>query len=197
MGPKQLLLATVAGIMSGFVSPAHANPDVWIEAGVTYRFDGGMVTGMTYDWKFDAFFSSLTIDVFDTNANGTLDPIEVEQLRAETFDPLDAYGYHLYIWEAGERREEFRIESFSAEVEDMRLVYRFTVAIDPPADPRAGAFITSLHDPAIFVDFAFREADFLMVEGEMGADCGFRIARGEGDLSGHRQPVSLKCGDQK
>ena len=40
---------------------AHANPDVWVKAAMTYRFDDGKITAVTFDWRFAEYFSSRTI----------------------------------------------------------------------------------------------------------------------------------------
>ena len=115
-------------------------------------------------------------------------------MRSEAFDPLADFGYFVHIWEGEVKRNELEIETFTADIENGLLVYRFTVALTPPADPGSGEIIASLHDESIFVDFRFREKDFLLVQGAMDPGCKFRIARGKGAQSGHRQPVTLYCG---
>lgn len=187
-------LFALTALVSLEFSAALANPDVWVKAGMTYRLEGGKITGISYDWEFDEFFSSRTIAFFDADQDGELGPAEVEHLRSEAFDPLARFSYFVHVWEGAEKRNELEIETFAARAENGLLIYRFTVALSPPADPGSGEIIASLHDESTFVDFRFRERDFLLVQGAMEPGCKFTIARGSDARSGHRQPVTLTCG---
>lgn len=189
----RLLFAVTILVVLEF-SAAFANPDVWVQTGMIFRFEDGKVTGVSYDWAFDEFFSSRTIASFDADGDGELEPAETVRLRREAFDPLAEFSYFVHVWEGDQKRNELEIESFAADVDEGLLVYRFTVALTPPVDPVADEIIASLHDESIFVDFRFREKEFLLVEGAMDPGCRFRIARGRGAQSGHRQTVSLYCG---
>ena len=189
------LLAAPFILLSG-ESAAHANPDVWVEAGMTYLFEQGRVSGIAYEWSFDEFFSSSMLAAFDADGDGALDPEEAARLRVQAFDPLSESGYFVHLWENGERRRDFTVDSFAAGIDDSRLVYRFTVVLTPPADPARGGFAASLHDDEIYVDFDFRKSGFLLVEGAMGSGCRFRVARGRGAQAGHRQVVTLNCGEE-
>ncbi len=191
----QLLFAVSCTLLSG-MSVAVANPDVWVRVGMTYKFEPGGVSGIAYEWSFDEFFSSSMLAAFDADGNGALESEEVARLKEQAFDPLAESGYFVHLWEGGERRQDFAIESFAAGIDGARLVYRFTVALSPPAEPGRGGFAASLHDSEIYVDFDFRKKDFLLAEGAMNSGCKFRIARGKGAQAGHRQVVTLTCGEE-
>ena len=188
------LLLAVALLFALGAPGAGANPDVWVKTGMTYRFEDGKITGITFAWRFDEYFSSRTIGTYDVDHSGVLEAKEVERLRGEAFDPLEKFGFYVHIWVAGEKRENLKIEDFAATIDGKLLVYRFTVALTPPADPGAGDIVASLYDKSIYVDFRFFAKKFLLVEGAMKPGCKFRIARGRGAQSGHRQPVTLNCG---
>ena len=190
---KKLLLATAMLVTLG-TPGAHANPDVWVKAAMTYRFDDGKIAAFTFDWRFDEYFRSRTIKTYDADRSGALEAKEVNNLRGEAFDPLEKFGYYVHIWAAGEKRENPKIEDFAATIDGKMLVYRFTVALTPPADPGVGDIVASLYDKAIYVDFRFIKKNFILVEGAMRPGCKFQIKRGRGTQSGHRQPVTLKCG---
>ena len=189
---KAVLLATSLLLLD--IASTNANPDVWVKAGITYRFEGGKLTGFRFDWRFDEYFSSRSIQTYDADQSGVLEPAEVERLRVEAFDPLAQFDYYTHIWVAGKKREGLTIEDFAATIDGTHLVYRFTAALTLPLDPKTGAIVISLYDQNIVVDFRFFEENFLLVEGAMDSDCKFRIARGKGAQSGHPQPVTLKCG---
>ena len=177
-----------------WVSDAHANPDVWITAGATYRIEDMKVTAITFEWRFDEYYSNRTIRTYDSNENWVLEAEEVERLGGEVFVPLEKFDYYVHIWVGGEKRENHHIESFEARVDDTKLVYRFTVALTPSANLRAEEVIVSLYDKEIYVDFQLFKNSFLLVQGVMNSDCKFRIARGKDAQSGHAQPITLKCG---
>ena len=86
------------------------------------------------------------------------------------------------------------IKNFSVRSFGSVLVYHFTVVLTPNIDTDAGDVVVSLYDKSIYVDFDFVEKDFIRTQGVMKQGCKFRIARGKGVQSGHRQPVTLKCG---
>ncbi len=187
------LLAALLGALGA--QAVHANPDVWVTAGATYHFEDRKVSAITFEWRFDAYFSSRAIQTFDRDRNGVLEVAEIADLRGEVFDPLKKFDYYVHIWVGREKRGRPRIEKFAAAIDDRKLVYRFTVRLTPPADPAVEEIIASLHDRDIVVDFRLFEKNFLLVDGAMDPDCKFRIARGKGAQSGHAQPITLGCGD--
>ena len=174
---------------------AAANPDVWVKAATTFRFEESKITGIRFEWQFDEYFSSRTIKTFDTDQNGSLDLMEVINLRKEAFNPLEKFAYYTHIWVAKTKRGAPIIENFKASIDENRLVYRFTIPLVPPADPGSSSVIASLYDEVYHVDFKFKEKNFILVDGEMNPSCKFKIKRGRGAMSGHRQPVTLFCGE--
>lgn len=175
-------------------TPARGNPDVWVEAGIVFEFEEYRVTGLTFVWRFDDYYSSRAIRTHDHDRNGVLGPAEVEALRTGTFDPLARFDYYVHVWARGQKLEGHEVDRFTASVEEGRLVYEFSVPLTPPVDPDDGPMTASLFDEERVVDFRFSESDFLLVGGAMKTGCKFRVARGSGALSGHPQPVTLECG---
>ena len=172
---------------------ARANPDVWVETKITVAFDEQRVRSLDFLWAFDDFYSAHTIQTYDLDGDGTLNPLEVRNLRAETFDPLSPADYFVHIWSGEEQYDGIDVDRFAARIEQARLVYEFTVGVTPPLDPKAKPVSVSLFDRENFVDFSFSDSPFLLVSGEMTPGCKFRIARGVGAQSGHPQPVTLAC----
>ncbi len=190
-------LPAAGAVLSAFLSaatPVVANPHVWVESRITFELEDSRVEALTFEWRFDDFYSAYAIRTHDLDGDGVLAPEEVQGLRAGSFDPLARFGYHVHVWVGGARREEHTVERFSARVEDGRLVIEFSVPVTPPADPAEGAVVVSLFDGRNEVDFRFAESNFLLADGEVGSDCRFRIARGRGDQAGHSLPVTLACG---
>ena len=78
----------VALTVSLAAAEARANPDVWVEATIIVAFDDQRVSGLEFSWIFDDFYSARTVQTYDLDRDGALNPLEVKNLRAETFDPL-------------------------------------------------------------------------------------------------------------
>ena len=183
----------VALTVSLGATEARANPDVWVETTITVAFDERRVSGLEFSWAFDDFYSAHTIQTYDLDRDGTLNPLEAKHLRAETFDPLSPDDYFVHVWSGEDRQEGHDVDRFAARIEETKLVYEFSVPITPSLDPAEEPVTISLFDHDRFVDFSFSASPFLLVSGGMAPGCEFRIARGKGTQSGHPQPVTLAC----
>ncbi len=188
-------LACVIALALFIPAPVEANPDVWVKSAVTYHFSDNRVTGLTYRWRFDNYFSSRNIETYDLDKSGQFESDEMERLRRETFDPLVKHGYHAHVWQDDSRYADLEATDFNAGIEDERLVFGFHLRLEPSADPFAGPVISSLFDAETVVDFRFVKKKFLLVEGTMPSGCKFRVARGKGAQDAHPQPVTLTCGE--
>ena len=189
----RLWALVVALTMSLAPAEARANPDVWVETTITVAFDDQRVSGLEFSWIFDDFYSARTVQTYDLDRDGAVNPLEVKNLRAETFDPLSPADYFVHIWSGDEKRQGHDADRFSARIEETKLIYEFSVALTPPLDPKEAPVTVSLFDRDNVVDFSFSDSPFLLVSGEMTAGCKFSVARGKGAQSGHPQPVTLAC----
>ena len=172
---------------------ARANPDVWVETTITVAFDDQRVGGLAFSWAFDDFYSAHTIQTYDLDGDGALNPLETRHLRAETFDPLSPADYFVHVWSGEDKHEGHDVDRFAARIEETQLVFEFSVGLKPALDPKAEPVTVSLFDRERFIDFSFSDSPFLLVSGEMTPGCTFRIARGQGAQSGHPRPVTLAC----
>ena len=187
-------LSAAVAALSLAAPPVLANPHVWVEARITFELDDHRVEGLRFTWRFDDFYSSHAIRTHDLDGDGALGPEEVRALRADSFDPLSRFGYHVHVWVGDAKLESHEVDRFSARVEDERLVFEFSVPVSPPAGPGEGSVVVSLFDGENEVDFRFAESNFLLADGEVRPGCKFRIAPGRGEQSGHPRPVTLTCG---
>ena len=176
-------------------SQARANPHVWVESGMTFELGDRSVEGVTFAWRFDDYYSSHAIRIYDIDRNGALGDAELGALRTGAFDPLAQFGYYVHVWARGARLEGQAVDRFTARIEDRRLVFEFSVPVAPPVDPVVDPLTVSLFDESNAVDFRFMESGFLLVRGELHEDCRFRVARGQGEQEGHPRTVTLACGD--
>ena len=140
---------------------ARANPDVWVETTITFSFDEQRVSGLGFSWAFDDFYSAHTVQTYDLDGDGTLNPLELRNLRAETFDPLSPVDYFVHIWSGEEKQEGFDVDRFTARIEQERLVYEFSVGVAAPLDPKVEPVSVSLFDHDNFVDFGYSASCWL------------------------------------
>ena len=187
-------LAAAVAALSLTATAALANPHVWVESRITFELEDDRVEALTFAWRFDYFYSSHAIRTHDLDGDGALGPEEVRSLRADSFDPLARFDYHVHVWVGDARRKGHEVDRFSARVEDERLVLEFSVPVAPPADPGGDPVVVSLFDGGNEVDFRFAESDFILADGDVKPGCRFRVARGRGEQSGHPRAVTLTCG---
>jgi ABC-type uncharacterized transport system substrate-binding protein len=188
--------AVLAGLVLLVASTAaHANPDIWVKAKYLFHVENEAISRLTLEWQFDRYFSDRTIRDFDGDGDGTFSETETGALKEKMFDLLADKAYHLHVVTADAGRD-FDLMAFEPRIEDEALVVRFTVGIAPAVNYRSDLLIASLHDDEIIFDFSLADENFLLVEGELDAACTFRIGRGKGRLSDHRQAITLACGDR-
>ena len=194
MRPFRILLtAMLLALLSGAFD-VRGNPHVWVETGITFELEGRAVTGFTFAWRFDNYYSAHAIRSYDLDGNGALEAEEIVALRTGAFDPLAEFDYHVHIWARGEKLASHAVDRFSAKIVDSRLVFEFSVPVAPPVDPNVEPVTVSVLDGSNVVDFRFAESDFLLVRGEIQEGCRFRVARGSGEQDGHPQTATLTCG---
>ena len=178
VSPWALVVALTVSLAA---AEARANPDVWVETTITVAFDDQRVSGLEFSWIFDDFYSARTIQIYDLDRDGALNPLEVKNLRAETFDPL-SHGrlFRSRLVGRGATRQGHDADRFSARIEETKLIYEFSVALTPPLDPKEAPVTVSLFDRDNVVDFNFSDSAFLLVSGEMTPGCTFSVEARQG-----------------
>ena len=151
-----------------------------------------MVTQLNFQWNFDDFFSSRTIEKYDSNRDGIFESEELVLLRREIFDPLSQLNYYVNIWKEGNKLKKIVAKNFKAKIETKRLIFDFSVPLMPPANPSEGPLIISLFDKNLILDFSLFKTKFLTVKGLMRPSCKFQIKRGKKSQN-YSQTVTLKC----
>lgn len=171
-------LLCLAAMVQGFAPrPADAHPHVWIEAELAFVARDGKVRALDIVWRFDEFFSAQMLLDFDRNRDGRLDAGELRALSAQTQASLAEYSFFTHI-HRGEQREKVReVADFRVSVEKGIVVYRFSVPLDAPADPRSAPLLVGLFDETYFVDISLDGERALRIAGEGLPGC--RARHGE------------------
>lgn len=168
-----LLLAGLSpgvGLLAG-ASPAGAHPHVWIDTIVTLAFDKGRIVAIRHEWIFDEVFGDGIIGQFDKNKDKKLDAKEQAALEQGAFANLREYDYFTHLSVDDKPVPSKTVTGFVAAIEQGKLVYRFTVPVDPGVDPVKHRFVLGIYDPSYFVDLQLGGRAGVKYEGAEGVDC--------------------------
>lgn len=153
--------------------PAAAHPHIWIEASAQLQLTQGAVRAIEVTWVFDDLYSYAVAADFDRDGDGRLDAAELQELAELSRQNLADYGFFTHLRIAGEHRSPRQVKDFRATVEEERIVYRFTVPLDPPEPLQGGRFAFSLFDETYYVDVALAD-DGVSLAGEVPTACSER-----------------------
>ena len=97
---------------------------MFINNKVTAAFDGGKLSGVTFQWTFDDMFSEMLLTDFKPNAYENFSAKQTATIKAGAFDNLENYHYFLAFFVGEKRLKTIRIEQFTPSVvEGGKLVY--------------------------------------------------------------------------
>jgi len=147
--------------------PARAHPHVFIEAAAAIVVKDQSVTAIKVQWTFDELFSNTLIQDFDKNKNKQFEPDEIADLRQNAFRSLKDFGFLTWIRIDGKavKIEPEMIADFSAAQSKAMVVYRFTINLSQPVDPRKTPFQVSLYDETFYIEVALAKRNPVRVEG--------------------------------
>jgi ABC-type uncharacterized transport system substrate-binding protein len=154
-GPLRRLRAFVAPAMLVLAlvpASAHAHPHAWIDYEVTVRFGSDGPEGVRVDWAFDEMLSSLIIQKYDTDRDGTLSPAESRAIEREHVAALKDFNYFVELRVDGTVVPVTAIKDFEARSVSGQLHYLFTVPI-PRAARQEGVVDVNVTDPTYYSAF--------------------------------------------
>lgn len=154
---RSSLLALLPFVFLAGPQQASAHPHIWIDASAQVLLEAGAVRAIEVTWIFDEIYSFALLEDFDRNGDGRLDEEELQEVVAVSRENLPDFSFFTHLRIHGERRRVEEVEDFAASVEEERVVYRFTVPLEPPAPLDGSAFAFSLFDESYFVDVALAE----------------------------------------
>ena len=171
------LMVTAAPLLAfgGRSGPVVAHLHVWIDAVVTFVFEGGSLVGLRQHWRFDEFFSSFVIEEHDANRDGAFNQTEIDAIREHAFGNLREYGYFTHARLDGDKLPLDQVRDFTARIEDDLLVYEFTMMLPEPVDPGADRVEAAIYDSEYYVEVLLDEYDPVRFEGIPSGACTFAI----------------------
>lgn len=162
------------GLVASLPVGATAHPHIWIKNRATIDMDKGRIVAVTQRWTFDAFFSAALIKDFDADKDGKLSPVEIAAAKKNAFDALKSFNYFTQVRLNGKKVPLTDVRSFTARIDAGRVVYRFTLGLPAPIDPRREKAAFLFYDATYYVDVAMDGAKAATVR--KGQGCRARVS---------------------
>ncbi len=153
------------------VLPAGAHPHVWMYAIVTFAFQDGRIVAIRQEWTFDEVFGDAIIGQFDLNKDKKFDAKELAALQLGAFANLREFDYFTHLSSDDKAVPTKAVTGFAARVEKGKLVYSFTLPVEPGVDPLKGRVSLGVYDSSYFVDVQTGGRAGVKYEGIGAMDC--------------------------
>ncbi|WPZ35746.1 DUF1007 family protein [Thalassobaculum sp. OXR-137] len=173
-------LVLVLGVAGGRGAEAH--PHVWIDVRTTVVTDeAGRVAAVEQEWLFDPIYSAYV--------TGGADPASAKGRKAladlmdESMRNLREYDYFMRVRADGARLALADVAGgYTSQMSGDRLIYRFTVPLKQPVDPRGHDLDIAVFDPTYYIEMLHLEGDVVAFKGPNATGCGARIVQPAPDM---------------
>ncbi|WP_420563027.1 DUF1007 family protein [Thalassobaculum sp.] len=160
---------------------AAAHPHVWIDLRTNVVMDDqGRVSAIAQEWLFDPIYSAYVLGGMDPQSDKARKALD--DLLAESMANLREYDYFMRVRADGERLSLDDARDASAEMRGDRMLYRFTVPVADPKDPRGHDLDVAVFDPTYYIEMLHLEGDVIAFQGGKTAGCGARIIEPAPDM---------------
>jgi ABC-type uncharacterized transport system substrate-binding protein len=174
------LMIVLIAVLSGRTAQAH--PHVWIDLRTTVVLDDqGRVAAIGQEWLFDPIYSAYVtggIDPATDNGRKALADLIDESMRN-----LRDYDYFMRVRSDGTRQTLGDVHDYAAEMRGDRMLYRLTVPLAEPVDPRTHNLDVAVFDPTYYIEMVHLEGDVVAFQGANPAGCGARIIEPAPDMN--------------
>lgn len=144
--------------------PLGAHPHAYIANRFTVLFDDQGVAGIRVNWVFDQFFSTMILEDYDGNHNGSLEPAEVKTIQKEAFSYLANHGYFVHIKIEGQPFQVKFVTNFSAWTRKGALIYEFTIPCHVSAAGKSKQIRVAPYDPTFYTLILFAETEAVRIK---------------------------------
>lgn len=162
--------------------PVAAHPHVWIDLRTTVMLDdAGRVAAIGQEWLFDPMYTAYAtvgIDIASDSGQRML-----ADLIDDSMKNLRDYDFFMRVRADGARQDFVAPRDFSASLREGRLLYRFTVPLAQPVDPRAQDLDIAVFDPTYYIDMVHLEGDVVAFRGPNPGNCSARILAPTPDMN--------------
>lgn len=161
---------------------AAAHPHVWIDLRTTIVMDDqGRVAAIGQDWLFDPIYSAYVTEGLDPASDKGRKALA--DLLHESMSNLREYDYFMRVRSDGERMALDDVRDASVAMKGDRMLYRFTVPLAAPQDPKTHDLDVAVFDPTYYIEMLHLEGDVIAFEGPNPTGCGGRIIEPAPDMN--------------
>lgn len=140
-----------------------AHPHIMLITNLAFEYSGEVCRGVWVNWEFDKFFSSMIIQDYDADQNGSFSTEEIKEIHDHAFINLKRYGYFVSIREGNSRKSPESVENFTARQENGQLFYKFFV---PLGNTYSNNFYLSIFDPTYYCAVKYTDNPVSIKQGE-------------------------------
>ncbi|MCE7026912.1 DUF1007 family protein [Jiella avicenniae] len=159
MANRLLGPSIVLGLMS-IATSAAAHPHVFVEPHVEIVGNAaGQMTAVRNVWRMDELFSSSVVVDFDKNANGTLDPDELDAVGETVRTSIAEWNFYTFVELNGQDVKLVAPQKMHTLFENGQLIFFFEMPLKDPIDLATQTAKVSNFDDSFFVAFDFTSAD--------------------------------------
>jgi ABC-type uncharacterized transport system substrate-binding protein len=151
---KALALLVLAALLP---ASAGAHPHVFVEYTIVVLVGPGGVSGVQLAYTFDELFTSVILQTYDADRDGTLSRKEMRMIEEKDFANERAYDYFVTL-RAGGRRLPVKVRDFHVRLPKNQVTYVFTVPLSG-LDQVRGTLEIIVDDPTFYTAFLPRERD--------------------------------------
>lgn len=137
-------------------TPAAAHPHEFVTMEVNAKFDlNGMVSGLTYDWTFDEFFTAYAVDGQDLNKNGVAEPNELAALLDEILGNIQVINYFTVFDKEMTVPKLNTAQPLESVMVDRQLRLKFYVPFQAPVSLDKAPLRFSIYDDEFYIAMNF------------------------------------------
>ncbi len=158
--------------MLGTALPLFAHPHIMLMTDLKFEFTGHLCKGVWVEWGFDRFFSSMIIQDYDADGDGSFSSKEIQEIHDHAFINLKRYGYFVSIRKGNIRKSPDKVENFSARQKDGQLFYNFFIPMD---NSYGDNFFLSIFDPTYYCAVKYTDNP-VIIDQDNGTAPRFKLA---------------------
>ncbi|MEP0942494.1 MAG: DUF1007 family protein [Rhizobiaceae bacterium] len=142
-------------------APAQAHPHEFVTMEVTAKFDfDGNVSGLTYNWAFDEFFTAYAVDGQDQNKNGVAEQNELNALLDEILGNIQVINYFTVFDKKAAVPKLAKAQPLAATLKERQLQLSFYVPFKAAVSLEKTPLRFSIYDDEFYIAMNFEPKSY-------------------------------------
>lgn len=154
LAPALVALAGATIALQPIAAQAHPHEFVTMEVNAKFDFNG-KVSGLTYDWTFDEFFTAYAVDGQDVNKNGVAEPNELAALLDEILGNIQVINYFTVFDKEKTVPKLDKAQPMESVMVDRQLRLKFFVPFQEPVALDKAPLRFSIYDDEFYIAMNF------------------------------------------